>query len=228
MGVLHPDCPLQSRPFDHDPGLPVADMDSDGFARKMEPRARRAGMTPGDCVALMKAMWDRRPEVPSVIAGAGARAREAGAPMLSHDDTQPVTRDFYRGHGARISEFPMNVTVTSAAREAGDWIVFGAPNAGAADMVAAGLCDILASDYYYPAMLAAVARLRADGVSPLPDLWGLVAANPAAALGLGDRGTVAPGQRADLVLIEWPEGAPPAVRMCLSGGRAAYAAMAAG
>ena len=158
--------------------------------------------------------------------------------MLSHDDSQPETRDFYRGYGARIAEFPMNTAVTRAARAAGDWIVFGAPNAarggshlgspGAADMVAAGLCDILASDYYYPAMLAAVARLRADGVAPLPDLWRLVAANPAAALGLGDRGTVAPGQRADLVLIEWPEGAPPAVRMCLSAGRAAYAAMAAG
>ena len=238
MGVLHPDCPLQTRPFDHDPALPVADLQSDAFALKMEPRARRAGMTTGDFVALMQAMWDRRPEVPAIIANAGARARAAGAPMLSHDDSQPETRDFFRGHGARIAEFPMNMTVTRAAREAGDWIVFGAPNAarggshlgspGAADMVAAGLCDILASDYYYPAMLAAVARLRADGVAPLPDLWKLVSANPAAALGLGDRGTVAPGQRADLVLIEWPEGAPPAVRMCLSAGRAAYAAMAAG
>ena len=238
MGVLHPDCPLQTRPFDHDAALPVADMDSPEFARKMEPRARRAAMTTADFVALIKAMWERRADVPSVIARAGARAREAGAPMLSHDDSQPETRDFYRAHGARISEFPMNATVTRAAREAGDRIVFGAPNAarggshlgspGAAEMVAEGLCDILASDYYYPAMLAAVARLRADGVAPLPDLWKLVAANPAAALGLGDRGTIAPGQRADLVLIDWPEGATPAVRMCLSAGRAAYAAMAAG
>jgi alpha-D-ribose 1-methylphosphonate 5-triphosphate diphosphatase len=195
-------------------------------------------MTTADFVALIKAMWERRADVPSVIARAGARAQEAGAPMLSHDDSQPETRDFYRAHGARISEFPMNATVTRAAREAGDRIVFGAPNAarggshlgspGAAEMVAEGLCDILASDYYYPAMLAAVARLRADGVALLPDLWKLVAANPAAALGLGDRGTIAPGQRADLVLIDWPEGATPAVRMCLSAGRAAYAAMAAG
>jgi alpha-D-ribose 1-methylphosphonate 5-triphosphate diphosphatase len=238
MGVLHPDCPLQTRPFDHDPALPVADLDSDAFARKMEPRARRSGMATADFVALMKAMWGRRAEVPAVIATAGARAMDAGAPMLSHDDSQPETRDFYRGHGARIAEFPMNTTVTRAAREAGDWIVFGAPNAarggshlgspGAADMVAAGLCDILASDYYYPAMLAAVARLRADRVAPLPDLWKLVAANPAAALGLGDRGEIAPGKRADLVLVEWPEGDLPAVRTCLSAGRTAYAATAAG
>jgi alpha-D-ribose 1-methylphosphonate 5-triphosphate diphosphatase len=238
MGVLHPDCPLQTRPFDHDPAFPVADMDSDDFARKMEPRARRAGMSTADFVALMRDMWARRPEVPATIAAAGAKARQAGAPMLSHDDSQPETRDFYRGHGARIAEFPMNPTVTRAARDAGDWIVFGAPNAarggshlgspGAADMVAAGLCDILASDYYYPAMLAAVARLHADGVATIPDLWKLVAAHPAAALGLSDRGEIAPGRRADLVLIDWPDGRPPAVRQCLSAGRIAYAATAAG
>lgn len=238
MGVLHPDCPLQTRPYDHDPALPVTDMDSAAFARKMESRAQRAGMSTGDFVALMKAVWQRRPEVPGVIATAAARAAQAGAPMLSHDDSQPATRDFYRGHGARISEFPMNPTVARAARDAGDWIVFGAPNAarggshlgspGAAEMVAAGLCDILASDYFHPAMLGAVARLRADGVAPLPDLWRLVAAHPAAALGLSDRGTVAPGLRADLVLIDWPDGAPPAVRMTLVAGRTAYAGMAAG
>jgi alpha-D-ribose 1-methylphosphonate 5-triphosphate diphosphatase len=238
MAVLHPDCPLQTRPFDHDPALPVADMDSPAFAHKMEPRARRAGMTTPDYVALIKAMWDRRPEVPDVIARTGARARQAGAPMLSHDDSQIETRDVYRGHGARIAEFPMNPTVTRAAREAGDWIVFGAPNAarggshlgspGAADMVAAGLCDILASDYYYPAMLSAVARLLIDGIAPLETLWKLVAANPAAAMGLTDRGEIAPGRRADLVLIDWPEGEPPAVRLCLSAGRSAYAAVGSG
>jgi alpha-D-ribose 1-methylphosphonate 5-triphosphate diphosphatase len=158
--------------------------------------------------------------------------------MLSHDDSQPETRDFYRRHGAKISEFPMNRAVTRAAREAGDWIVFGAPNAarggshlgspGAADMVAEGLCDILASDYYYPALLSSVARLQADRIGTLPGLWKLVAANPAAALGLGDRGTIALGSSADLVLLDWPEGCTPVVRNCIVKGRAAYGAIAAG
>jgi len=238
MGVLHPDCPLQTRPFDHDPALPVVDMDSPAFAHKMESRAKRAGLATADFVALTKAMWERRAEVPGVIADAGARAQAAGAPMLSHDDSQQETRDFYRGHGARISEFPMNATVAQAARGSGDWIVFGAPNAarggshlgspGAADMVAAGLCDILASDYYYPAMLSAVARLRTDGCGTLSELWKLVAANPAAALGLSDRGEIAAGRRADLVLLDWPEGGHPAVRRCFAQGRTAYLATAAG
>lgn len=238
MGMLHPSVAMQDRPFDHDPAFPVVDMDSPGFAAKMESRAKRSGMPVSDFIALMRQMWQRRPEVLAAIAEAGGKAQKAGAPMLSHDDSQPKTRDYYRGHGARISEFPMNLTVTQSARDAGDWIVFGAPNAarggshlgspGAADMVAAGLCDILASDYYYPAMLAAVARLQTDGIGPLPDLWKLVAGNPAAALGLADRGEIAVGRRADLVLLDWPEGQTPVVRHCLVNGRAAYGAIAAG
>jgi len=238
MAVLHPSCPLQTRPFDHDPTLPVVDMTSPEFAAKMEPRAKRAGMAVADFVLLAQAMWQRRPEVLAAISVASGAARAAGAPMLSHDDSQAKTRNFYRGHGARISEFPMNPDVARAARDAGDWIVFGAPNAarggshlgspGAADMVTAGLCDILASDYYYPAMLAAVARLQADGVGRLPDLWKLVAANPAASLGLTDRGEIAVGRRADLVLLDWPDAGVPVVRRCLANGRVAYAADPAG
>jgi alpha-D-ribose 1-methylphosphonate 5-triphosphate diphosphatase len=238
MGVLHPSVALQDRPFDHAPDFPVVDMASPGFAAKMESRAKRSGMDVADFITLMRQMWERRPEVPAVIAAAGQKAAAAGAPMLSHDDSQPETRDFYRAHGARISEFPMNLNVARAARAAGDWIVFGAPNAarggshlgspGAADMVAAGLCDILASDYYYPAMLAAVARLQADGIGQLPDLWKLVSGNPAAALGLADRGAVAVGRRADLVLLDWPEGRTPVVRQSYVNGRAAYGAIAAG
>ena len=126
----------------------------------------------------------------------------------------------------------MNGATARAAREGGDAIVLGAPNAarggshlgspGAADMVAEGLCDILASDYYYPAMLAAVARLHADGAGDLAHLWPLVSRNPAQALGLGDRGEIAEGRRADLVLIDWPESGVPVTRMTLSAGRVAY------
>ncbi len=238
MALLHPSVALQDRPFDHDPNFPVVDMDSPAFAGKMETRAKRSGMEVADFIVLMREIWQRRPEVPALIAEAGAKATAAGAPMLSHDDSQPETRDFYRGHGARIAEFPMNRTVTRAAREAGDWIVFGAPNGArggshlgspsVADMAAEGLCDILASDYYYPAMLAAVARLQADRIGSLPDLWKLVSANPAAALGLTDRGAIAVGHRADLLLLDWPEGRTPVVRQCLVAGRAAYGAVAFG
>ncbi len=133
--------------------------------------------------------------MPAVIDTVSSLGRAAGAPMLSHDDSQIETRDYFRSQGARISEFPMNRRVALAAREAGDMIVFGAPNAarggshlgnspGVAQMVREGLCDILASDYYYPAMLIGLARLVADGAGNLPSLWPLVSGNPADALAL--------------------------------------------
>jgi alpha-D-ribose 1-methylphosphonate 5-triphosphate diphosphatase len=149
--------------------------------------------------------------------------------MLSHDDSQPATRRFYRDIGARVAEFPMHERVLTEARAAGDLIVFGAPNAmrggshlgspGAGEMVARGLCDILASDYYYPAMLGAVARLAADGVAPLHALWRLVAENPARAMGLADRGRIESGLRADLVLVDWPEGGVPSVARTFAADR---------
>jgi len=107
-------------------------------------------------------------------------------------------------------------------------VVLGAPNvmrggshAGslhAADMIEDGACDVLASGYYYPAMFAAIGHLHRERRAGLAELWRLVAANPAAASGLTDRGEIAPGKRADLVLLDWPEGATPAVRMTLSNG----------
>ncbi|WP_181704969.1 alpha-D-ribose 1-methylphosphonate 5-triphosphate diphosphatase [Chthonobacter rhizosphaerae] len=238
MAVLDPAVPLQTRPFDHAPDYPTVDMESADFAQKMEARAKRSHMTTGEFVTLIRAVWERRPEVPGVIAKVAAMGRAAGASMLSHDDSQVETRDYYRGVGARISEFPMTMDVARAARDAGDAIVFGAPNAarggshlgspGAADMVRAGLCDVLASDYFYPAMLMAVARMHADGVGTVHELWKLVSANPAAASGLHDRGVIAPGKRADLVLVDWPEGGAPVPRLTLVAGREAYRAVPAG
>ncbi len=237
MAVLDPGTPLQERPFDHDAAFPVTDMTSAAFANKMAERAKRSGLSQPDYVDLIRAMWQRRPEVPAVMDQVAAKGRAAGVPMLSHDDSQIETRRFYRNLGARISEFPMNLRTAEAAREGGDWIIFGAPNAarggshlgspGAADMLKRGLCDILASDYFYPALLTAVARLRTDGHA-LPDLWKLVSTNPARASGLTDRGEIAVGQRADLTLLDWPEGGTPAPRLTLVAGRAAYSAMAAG
>ncbi|MGR3456042.1 alpha-D-ribose 1-methylphosphonate 5-triphosphate diphosphatase [Pseudooceanicola sp.] len=234
MALIPPDVPLQDRPFDHDPALRIVDFSDARFRDKMAGRAKRAGVTEAEFTALIACMWDRRAEVPDAIARIAAAARGAGASMLSHDDSQIETRDFYRGHGARISEFPMNLRVAEAARAAGDMIVFGAPNVlrggshigspSAAEMVSAGLCDILASDYYYPAMLAAVARMQAEGRAPLHALWKLIAANPARASNLPDRGEIVEGARADLVLLDWPEGAAPRVRMTLSGGRVAHQA----
>ncbi|MFO1202788.1 MAG: alpha-D-ribose 1-methylphosphonate 5-triphosphate diphosphatase [Tabrizicola sp.] len=235
--LLHPDVPVHDRPFDHFDPYPVTPFDAPRFLRKMADQARRANVSPEDYVALLTGVWGHRAEVPAQTARIAALARDHGVPMLSHDDSQVETRDWYRALGARIAEFPMHERVFLAAREAGDAIVLGAPNAmrggshlgspGAAEMIGRGLCDILASDYFYPAMLGAMARLHADHVASLPALWKLVSLNPARAMGLTDRGRIAPGQRADLLLLGWPEGQPPAPLRTWVAGRGGYSALAA-
>ncbi|NHB75265.1 alpha-D-ribose 1-methylphosphonate 5-triphosphate diphosphatase [Rhodobacter calidifons] len=235
--LLHPDVALHDRPFDQVPDYPVTPFDAPRFLKKMADQSRRAGISAEAYAALIARVWERRAEVPRQIERLAALARRHGAPMLSHDDSQVETRAHYRALGARVAEFPMHERVFHAARAAGDAIVLGAPNAmrggshlgspGAAEMIARGLCDILASDYFYPAMLGAVARLSADRVAPLPVLWRLVSANPARAMGLADRGRIAPGLRADLVLLDWPEGHAPAPLRTWIAGRGGYSALPA-
>jgi len=232
MEMRDPDIPVQERLFEHNPDFAVADRQSRRFKDRLANSARRAGLGVDAYGDLICAIWERRPHVPETIARIAALGRKRAAPMLSHDDTQHETRDFYRALGVTIAEFPMQVTVARAARAAGDAIAFGAPNVvrggshigspSAADMVEDGLCDMLASDYFYPSMLAAVARLHREKRAPLPRLWSLVSKGPAAASGLADRGEIAVGKRADLVLVDWPDDATPAVKHTLSAGRTAY------
>nr|WP_319516605.1 alpha-D-ribose 1-methylphosphonate 5-triphosphate diphosphatase [uncultured Cohaesibacter sp.] len=235
MAMLHPDIIQQKRPFEHSSLFRIADTDTPEFHTKMAGRADRSGLSAEDYVDLIKDRWQMRPRVKEAIAEVGQLGREKNVPMLSHDDTQDETRDFYRRHGATISEFPMTVAVAAVAQERGDMVIFGAPNVvrggshlgespNAADMVKAGLCDILASDYYYPAMLAAIARMDADNLADRLTLWKLVSTNPAKAMKLYDRGEIKVGKRADLVLVGWPQGHMPAIRHTWVAGRTAYCA----
>jgi alpha-D-ribose 1-methylphosphonate 5-triphosphate diphosphatase len=149
--------------------------------------------------------------------------------MLSHDDESPAMRKAFRAEGVGIAEFPVNEETARAAAEAGDFIVFGAPNVvrggshtgwtKASDMIAKGLCSVLASDYYYPAQLLAAFRLAADGVLPLAKAWSLVSAAPAMAAGLPDRGILARGYRADIILVDDELPLRPRIVAVIAAGR---------
>ena len=86
-------------------------------------------------------------------------------------------------------------------------------------MIAKGLCSVLASDYYYPAPLLAAFRLAADGVLPLPQAWDLISAAPARAAGLADRGVLAAGQRADIILVDDEVPLRPRIVAVIAAGR---------
>jgi alpha-D-ribose 1-methylphosphonate 5-triphosphate diphosphatase len=132
--------------------------------------------------------------------------------MASHDDDSIAVRDSYRTLGARICEFPMAEEVGVAAVAADDFVAMGCPNvvrggshlgwASAARLAEAGICTVLTSDYYYPAMIRAAFILAERGVLDLPRAWSLISANPARAGGLADRGVIETGKRADLVIVD--------------------------
>ena len=179
--------------------------------RKRAQMVERCGISNKDFDRLVERVVSRARDVPASIARLAEAARGANVRMLSHDDDNPGMRAAFRGMGVHIAEFPVNEETARAAAEAGDAIVLGAPNVvrggshtgwtKASDMIAKGLCSVLASDYYYPAQLLAAFRLAADGVLPLPQAWDLISAAPARAAGLADRGILAEGYRADIILV---------------------------
>ena len=193
--------------------------------------SERAGMS----VAAFRAVAERAAAAEPQVAAAGERiaaaALAAGLPMASHDDATPTIRDAFRSLGARICEFPVGEEVARAATLAGDWVAMGSPNvlrggshlgwASAGAMAEAGLCRVLTSDYFYPALAQAPFVLAGRSVLGLPASWALVSTNPAEAAGLTDRGTLAAGTRADVVLVE--PGPLPRVIATIANGRIAAA-----
>jgi len=201
------------------------------IAKKIDDYAKRAGLTPKEYIALTERAAARADEVPGAVARLTQAARAAGVPIFAHDEPDAAARAKNRALGITVSEFPLSKGAADAAIAAGEPTVLGAPNVlrggshigalDAAPAVAAGLCSVLASDYYYPAPLQAAARLRRDGVAGLAQSWPLISANAAGACGLGDRGRIAPGQRADLVLLR-DDGAALATVATFAAGRLAY------
>lgn len=189
----------------------------------------RTGLTNEAFDKLVGRIVSRAHDVPASIARLARTARDAGVRMLSHDDASPEMRKAFRAEGVAIAEFPVNEKTAREAVGAGDFIVFGAPNVvrggshtgwtRASDMIAKGLCSVLASDYYYPAQLLAAFRLVADAVLPFPEAWQLISASPARAAGLADRGVLAAGRRADIILVDDKMPLRPRVVAAIAAGR---------
>ncbi len=193
----------------------------------------RAGVRDAEFHAIADRVAARSAEVAPAQERLAAAARAAGIPMASHDDDSIATREAFRARGARICEFPMQEEIGRSARTAGDFVVMGSPNvvrgkshlgwASAARLAEAGICNVLSSDYFYPCLLRAPFILAARGQMALPAAWALVSSNPAAAAGLIDRGLIAPGRRADLVLVT-ADAAAPRVVATIANGRLAWLA----
>lgn len=211
---------------DHTPSI-MKRLDDDAKASKY---SERGSMSLPEFRALAHRIAARAGDVPAARDQLAAAARAAGLPMASHDDYTIGEREQFRALGAMVCEFPTSEDVAHAARAAGEAVVMGAPNvvrggshigwASAAKMAEAGVCSVLASDYYYPAMMHAAFILAGRGVLSLPQAWALISENPARAGKLTDRGVIAPGKRGDLVIVD----ATGRLRATIVAGRIAWAA----
>ena len=175
-------------------------------------QALRIGRNPEKHLEYMQALHARMGDVPAALDGLTKSLADQGIRMGSHDDRTADQRAQWHAMGVNIAEFPETQEAAEAARATGDGVILGAPNVvrggshngnvSAIDLAAMGLCDALASDYHYPSLRRAAFLLADGGITDLAGAWSLVSAGPARLLGLTDRGTLTPGQRADLVILD--------------------------
>jgi len=207
-----------------------------GCARpeKLAAYAARARCDVETFKARLKIAQSRSAEVPAAIEKLAEACRMHRVPMASHDDASCHERERYQDLGVAISEFPLNQDALFSALAMDNRVIMGAPNVllggshrgglSTTDAVRSGMCDILVSDYYYPALLHAPFKLAHDGACTLAEAWRMVSEQPAAALGLADRGRIATGSRADLLLVEPGQGGRVRLIATIAGGRLAYCA----
>lgn len=192
---------------------------------------KRTGLSDSSFDRLVDQVKSRAADVPASLERLTAHAAKNGIAALSHDDATRSGRIWFRERDVKIAEFPVTGDVAAEARAGGDVIVFGAPNVvrggshtgcpDATEMVRQGLCDILASDYFYPALIHAPFILAERLGGTIAQYWPLVSRNPAHAVGLHDRGEIMSGQRADLVIIDGLSGRP-RVYATIIAGKIAY------
>ena len=180
--------------------------------KRLVGQALKAGRSPESHLAQMQEMHARRDEVPAALDRLCAELAQRGVKMGSHDDQTAEGRALWRARGVTLAEFPETQEAAEAAHEAGDAVIMGAPNVvrggshngnlSALDLISMGLCHALASDYHYPSPRRAALMLAQSGLVDLAGAWALVSSGPAQVLGLTDRGTLTPGKRADIVVLD--------------------------
>ena len=160
-----------------------------------------------------------------------SKALSLGVQVASHDDDSPERISSMQALGIHLSEFPINLETAQAAKKAGLQTIFGAPNLlrgqsqsgsmKAIDAIKHQVGDILCADYSPASLLAAAFRIPELLGWSLPDAIALVTYNPAQAVNLSDRGEIAIGKRADLIVVQCPHGFPQ-VTTTWVGGRIVY------
>ncbi len=189
--------------------------------------AARSGLSVEEYIDRISALESRVDEIPAAISHLADLAEKKGVTCFAHDERSPAERMSNRAIGLSVCEFPITDETARFASNAGDATVLGAPNVlrgkshtGAVDAtsaIARGFCSVLASDYYYSSQLAAVAKLAGNNPEIMVDFWSLISGNAANTVELSDRGQIAPGKLADLVLYRILDDHPQIVAVFRAG-----------
>lgn len=139
-------------------------------------------------------------------------AKEHNIIIASHDDDTGEKIDLMKSLGVTVAEFPINLESAGFAKQQGMATGMGAPNVvrgrsqggnvSARMLISEGCCDFLCSDYHPTSMLQAVYTLHKEVGLDLSQSLAQVTTNPAKIAELSDRGEIASGRIADLVIIE--------------------------
>ncbi|MDV4158709.1 MULTISPECIES: alpha-D-ribose 1-methylphosphonate 5-triphosphate diphosphatase [Rhizobium] len=150
--------------------------------------------------------------------------------LASHDDDSVEKVAEMHDLGVTISEFPVTAPAAEEARRRGLWTLMGAPNAlrgqsmsgnlSALDAARAGLLSVIAADYHPAAFVPGIFKLADMVEGGLPAAVAMATGNAARSAGLSDRGEIAVGQRADLVVVE--PGDVHRIRATFRAGRFVY------
>ncbi|MGO4711712.1 alpha-D-ribose 1-methylphosphonate 5-triphosphate diphosphatase [Bradyrhizobium sp. 2TAF24] len=193
-------------------------------------RGKSGGLTDAELdVMFARRVAYQREYAETNMRGIVALAHAHNVPLASHDDTTDENvRDAIRDRVV-VAEFPTTMEAARGLHQAGIGILMGAPNVvrggshsgniAAVDLAREGLLDILSSDYIPSSLLMAALQLpeRVPTID-LATAVRTVTKRPAEAVGLGDRGEIAVGKRADVIRVH-VAGQVPVVRSVWRAGQ---------
>lgn len=197
--------------------------------------AESTGRSVETLIRRIEAARKADPEVPRHLLELTRAFDALGVRYGSHGDPDGETRERFRMLGAHIAAFPAATSAAALARAVGDPVLMGASNVvrggarhanvSALALIAKQKCDALVSDDHYPALAEAAWVIADMGLRPFAEAWEMISTRPAQIMGLADRGSLTPGQRADLVLVNT---ATREIEATISAGRLAFLSGEAG
>ncbi len=143
-------------------------------------------------------------------------AAQCQIPVASHDDASESDVARAQSLNVSISEFPLTEKIARTQKQQGINILMGSPNLvrggshiggiSVMDALEADVVDILCSDYHYPSIFKAPFVIAEKKYKSFEDAWRMVSTNPAKAVGLENKGEIAVGKDADIILVRDKEG----------------------